>query len=136
MKTLSYERTLGVESNTIEQFNQECDAIAQRLADADIKFERLWNMNRGQHCCYFIYLETKRIPETAEDRFILKGEEKYCGDCPFFVFKDETLGKCEHPSVIVKTRSGLLTASKKACNRLYEGLERGEIEVDESWRVD
>ena len=136
MKTLSYERTLGVECNTIGQFNQECDAIAQRLADSNIKFERLWNMNRGQHCCYFLYTETKLIPETIEDEFILEGKEKFCGDCPYFVFHDKQLGSCTSDAVRVKTRSGLLQASGKACPRLYEGIRKGELITDESWRVD
>lgn len=136
MKTLNYERTLGVECNTIERFNQECDAIAQRLADSNVKFERLWNMNRGQHCCYFIYTETKLVPETIEDKYVLRGEEKFCGDCPFFKFCNEDSGERENPSVKVKTRTGLLRADGKACSRLYEGLERGEIVTDESWRVE
>lgn len=136
MKTINYERTLGVECNTIERFNQECDVIAQRLSDANVKFERLWNMNRGQHCCYFIYIETKLVPESIEDKYILEGKEKFCGDCPFFTFKEGGLGTCENPSVKVKTRTGLMQAAGKACPRLYEGLERGDLITDESWRVD
>lgn len=136
MKTLNYERTLGVECNTIERFNQECDVIAKRLADENVKFERLWNMNRGQHCCYFIYTETVLQPETIEDEFILEGKEKFCGDCPYFVFTDDHQGKCTYKKVVVKTRSGLLQASGKACSHLYEGIRKGELITDESWRVE
>ena len=135
MKKTSYEKTLGVECNTIERFNQECDAITKTLAEAGIKYERLWNMNRGQHCCYFIYLETVLEPETIEDEFILKGEEKFCGDCPFFEFKDKVSGKCTHNKIKVKTRTGLLQATGKACSHLYEGLKKGELITDESWRM-
>ena len=137
MKTTSYERTVGVECNTIERFNQECDAVARSLANAGVKYERLWNMNRGQHCCYFIYSETVYIPETIEDEYKLRGEEKYCGDCPFFVFSgDGTLGDCTNPGVHIKTRTGKLTATGKACARLYEGLGKGELVTDESWRLE
>lgn len=134
MKTKTVEKLIPVKSTTVEGFAQAFNEVAEKLAG--ISYEKIWNLNEG-HCLYFVYSETIQEPETLEDEFILMNQEKYCGDCPYFnPDEDYVLGVCTHNKVHVKTRTGKLNASGKACNRLYEGLKKGELITDESWRME
>ena len=127
------ERLICCEGSTGAEFAEQFNVTAQELSGKH--YEKIWNLNQG-HCCYFVYTEEQCIPESIEDEYTLKGEHYFCGDCPFFIVSKlkPDKGTCTHDDVSIRTRDGLLSATQKACSKLYQGLKDGTIALDEEWR--
>ena len=123
MKTIRKERMIPVNSSTPEGLAQAFNNAVDELTG--ISYEKIWNLSNG-NSLFLIYTETVKVPETLEDEYLLRGEQKFCRDCPWFDAKNEIIGRCEHPKIKVKTKAGYINANGSACEHLYEVLEEGE----------
>lgn len=126
MKYAKKQSTKVIHSATAEQFQSELNKALEEVSEMGCKYELMFNNNQG-FCAYIVYSAERLVPETASDRFHLKGETYRCGECPNFVKSKDGRVKyttCMHGTMYCK-------ADHDACDYFYEKLEKGEIQIEE-----
>lgn len=117
-------RTKIIAASTAEEFEKRLNAELSHLDASRVKYELQFNHTMG-FCAYIVYENTVQIPETIQDEFELVGERHTCRDCPYWVHP--TKGNVKYTRCEITP--GIHGATSPCCERFYEMLYNGEIEL-------
>lgn len=124
MKTLRKERFATIETTDAERFSVQVNDLLEKLAGREYSFEL--KMNTSGHCAYFRWTEKETICENVRDRYLERGEEYVCGECPHFVPPTEDGRKVRGSCCYKRT----VDRRAPACLTFYEELATGEINLE------
>lgn len=120
-------RTKIIAASTAEEFEKRLNAELAALDTARTKYELQFNHTMG-FCAYIVIEKTVKIPETIEDEFELAGEKHVCLHCPFWVHP--TKGNVKYTRCPITP--GIHGANSPCCEKFYEMLYNGEIELQDT----
>ena len=109
-----------------EEFQEKLNKELEALDKSKAKYELTFNREVG-YCAYLVIEKVNLIPETVADEFELAGESHNCLECPFW--QHPTKGNVKYTRCEITP--GLHGAKSPACDRFYELLAEGQIELEE-----
>ena len=115
-----------VAESTAEAFAKQLNSRLAALDKSRAKYELQFNHQMG-FCAYLVIDKQLQIPETVADEFDLAGERHTCGECPFW--QHPTDGRVKYTRCEITP--GIHSAKSPCCDRFYEMLVAGEIELED-----
>lgn len=112
-----------IQSKNPKEFEEQFEKLMQEILGKNPNIMTGFDSSIG-HYAHIRWEETIKIPEDARDEANLKGIKYYCGDCPFFVLQKDRRIKNSVCGQGIKTYY-----EHHACVKLYEMIERGEVEM-------
>ena len=105
-------------------FEREVNERLEQVAgcEPDIIFK----MDTDCHIAYITWEETVEALETAADRYNAMGIKLKCGQCPYRERPKDK--RVRYTSCTLGDRQGIAYGDP-ACDRLYEMLEKGEVQL-------
>lgn len=119
-------RTKIIAATTAEEFEQRLNSELEKLDRSKTKYELIFNQTMG-FCAYIVAEHRVLIPESVQDEFELAGEKHTCIECPYWVHP--TKGNVKYTRCPIS--EGLHGAKSPCCEKFYEMLANGEIEIEE-----
>ena len=126
MKCMSYQQFAIVQGDTAESLTEQLNAKMKELNSKNptVTFEGL--------IARISYTETDREPECLTDEYEAKGVNLFCEDCPYFVPERNANGTIDRRAKKGKCQFahyGLTQKDCKACERLFEMIQSGEVRL-------
>lgn len=115
-----------IAESTPQAFAKQLNSALSKLDKNRTKYELQFNNQMG-YCAYLIIDKTTEIPETVSEEFELAGETHTCVECPYWVHP--TKGNVKYTRCEIT--AGIHGAKSPCCERFYEMLFNGEIELQE-----
>ena len=112
-----------LENKNPEEMSQKLNELMEEIACKDADVKTGFDASIG-HYAHVRWEEEIIIPEDIRDEYKLKGIEYVCGECPFFVLQKDR--RIKHS---VCNKGEKVWYDHSACLKLYEMIERGEIEL-------
>lgn len=125
MKAVTKKKCMTVEAATGAEFDRLYEEASNTLAERGISPRE---ESDGHLCVHFKWDEVMEIPETAKDRFELKGICYKCRNCPHCEI-DNDHRKKRHACDI--SPYGIVYDDDEACEFFYKGILAGEIKPKE-----
>ena len=107
MKRTKQKRVIALQADNAEKFNREINNLLTTLEDPKIVYS-----------FPIVFVEWEEIietPETLQEEYELKGEEKECQDCPYFVRTEDRRFKWHYCTQKEKR----VTECQGACETYY-----------------
>lgn len=120
------EKIKTVSANTAEMFDEQLNKTIADFQKKGIKYTLELAPSLG-FTCFIRYEESYRVAETIADEFELGGESHKCIECPFYV--RPTDGRVKYTRCEITP--GMHSAKSDCCEKFYEKLFAGEIELIE-----
>lgn len=125
MVNQSGKRTKIIAAGSAEEFERRLNAELSALDSTHQRYELQFNHSLG-FCAYIIIDSLVRIPETIAEEFEIAGETHVCYNCPYWTHP--TKGNVKYTRCTITP--GLHGAHSPCCDKFYEMLYNGEIELD------
>ena len=118
-------RTKIIAASTPEEFEKRLNAELEKLDRERRKYELQFNHSMG-YCAYLVIDQMTQIPETIAEEFEIAGEKHTCLECPHWVHP--TKGNVKYTRCLITP--GIHGANSSCCEKFYEMLFNGEIELE------
>lgn len=125
MRYTKYVQFKTFDCNSAEQFDNEVNTFLKEIGEnlIDTQFN-------SQGMCHIKYMHEEYIPESAKDRYKLKGYSFFkCANCPHFTPPTDGRTRTSYCPITQLRVCG----QNAACEEFYEELERGGEVIDECY---
>ena len=122
----SGKRTKIVVAGSAAEFEAKLNKELEELERKRTKYELQFNHSMG-FCAYIVAEYSREIPENVAEEFKIAGESHTCIECPYWVHP--TKGNVKYTRCPIT--AGIHGAKSPCCDKFYDMLFNGEIELEE-----